>query len=131
MPADLRTGTVLIKEGTPFPEGLTCESEPCAPGWRLVQNLDAQSLDRRLHEAGWTFFHIHREINLTVFGFDERKTARKAVQQILANLNSEKSNSLEFKQVVSLPSARFLGVTYLTVCAHSRDIKENQILSPS
>jgi len=33
----IKTGTILIKEGTLLPEVLRFESEPCAPGWRLVK----------------------------------------------------------------------------------------------
>lgn len=130
MPATLKTGAVLIKRGTLIPDGLSFESEPCAPGWRLVENLDGRSLGRRIHEAGWTFFDMDGEINVTVFGFDERKTVRKAVEQILANPKSEKFNSLEITRVTSVASTRFLGVTYVTVCAHSRHIKESPILVP-
>lgn len=68
------------------------------------------------------------EINVTVFGFDERKTVYRAVEQILANLKSEEFNSLEITRVDSVASERFLGVTYLTVSARSRHIKESSIL---
>jgi hypothetical protein len=54
MPDTIKTGTILIKEGTHLPEVLRFESEPCAPGWRLVKNLDGYGLDRKIHEAGWT-----------------------------------------------------------------------------
>ena len=128
MPATLKTGTVFIKEGTLFPDGLRFESEPCAPGWRLVKNLDGHGLDREIHEAGWTFSYMNGEINVTVFGFDEQKTLFRAVEQILANLRSETFNSLEITRVDSVASERFLGVTYLTVSARSRHIKESSIL---
>jgi hypothetical protein len=39
MPDTIKMGTILIKEGTLLPELLRFESEPCAPGWRLVKNL--------------------------------------------------------------------------------------------
>jgi hypothetical protein len=123
MPATLEIGTVLIKEGTLFPDGLRCESESCARGWRLVQNLDAQSLGRKIDEVGWTFLHMDGEINVTVFGFDERKTASKAIKQTLAKLKTEKFNSLEFTRVASVASERYLGVTHLTVCAHPTEIR--------
>lgn len=124
MPATLKTGAVFIKEGTLFPDGLRFESEPCAPGWRLVKNLDGHGLDQEIHEAGWSFSYMNGEINVTVFGFDVQKTVCRAVEQILANLRSETFNSLEITRVDSVASKRFLGVTYLTVSAHSRHIQE-------
>jgi hypothetical protein len=101
MPDTVKTGTILIKEGTLLPESLRFESKPCAPGWRLVKNLNGYELGRKIHEAGWTFFGLTGEIGATVFGFDEQKTLRRAVEQILANLESAKFNSLEIMRVTS------------------------------
>ena len=56
MPDTIKTGTILIKDGTLLPESLRFESEPCVPGWRLVTDLDGYGLDRKIREAGWTFF---------------------------------------------------------------------------
>src|SRR5882724_3043994 len=109
MPDTIKTGTILIKEGTLLPESLRFESESCAPGWRLVQNLDGYELGRKIHEAGWTFFWLAGEIGATVFGFDEQKTLRRAVERILANLKSGKFNSLEITRVTS---KHFLGLPY-------------------
>jgi hypothetical protein len=95
MPDTIKTGTMLIKEGTLLPKSLRFESESCAPDWRLVQNLDGYELGQKIHEAGWSFFWQADEIGATVFGFDEQKTLRRAIEQILANLESAKFNSLE------------------------------------
>jgi hypothetical protein len=85
-------------------------------------------LDRKIHEAGWTFFGLAGEIGATVFGLDEQKTLRRAVEQILANLESAKFNSLEIMRVASEASKRFLGVRYVTVSAQSRHIQERAFL---
>jgi hypothetical protein len=125
MPDTIKTGAILIKEGTLLPEVLRFESEPCAPGWRLVKNLDGYGLGREIHKAGWTFSWQAGEIGATVFGLDEQKTLRRAVEQILANLESAEFNSLEIMRVASEASKRFLGVRYVTVSAQSRDIQES------
>jgi hypothetical protein len=125
MPDSIKTGTILIKEGTLLPAVLRFESEPCALGWRLVKNLDGCGLGRKIHEAGWTFSWRAGEIGVTVFGLDEQKTLRRAVEQILANLESAEFNSLEIMRVASEASKRFLGVRYVTVSAQSRDIQES------
>jgi hypothetical protein len=128
MPDTIKTGTILIKEGTLLPEVvLRFESEPCAPGWRLVKNLDGDGLGRKIHEAGWTFSWRAGEIGATVFGLDEQKTLRRAVGQILANLESAEFNTLEIMRVTSEASKRFLGVRYVTVSALSRHIQESAI----
>jgi hypothetical protein len=128
MPDTIKTGTILIKEGTLLPDFLRFESEPCAPGWRLVKNLDGYGLGRKIHEAGWTFSCRAGEFGATVFGLDEQKTLRRAVEQILANLESAEFNSLEIMRVASEASKRFLGVHYVTVSAQSRDIQESAFL---
>ena len=125
MPNTIKTGTILIKEGTVLPKALPFESEPCASGWRLVKNLVGYELDRKIREARWTFFYLAGEIKATAFGFDGQKTARRAVKRILANLEAEKFNSLEITRVAS---KRFLGVPYASVSAHSRHIQEGAFL---
>jgi len=82
-------------------------------------------LDRKIREAGWTFFRVAGQLGATVFGLDEQKTARRALEQILANLDSAESNSLEIMRVASEASTRFLGVRYVTVSARSRHIQES------
>ena len=125
MPDTIKTGSILIKEGTLLPEAPRFESEPYVPGWRFVKNLDGYGLDRKIHEAGWTFFCLAGEIKATVFGFDGQKTVRRAVKRILGKLKSEKFNCLEIMQVAT---KRFLGVPYASVSARSRHIQESMFL---
>jgi hypothetical protein len=128
VPDKISSGTILIREGTAVPGAVRLESEPYASGWRLVLNLDGHGLGREIHVAGWTFFCQAGEIKATVFGFDEEKMVRRAVARILANLKSEKFNSLEITRVASAASNRFLGVTYVTVSVRSRHIQESLVL---
>ncbi len=128
MPDTIKPGTILIKEGTLLPEAVPFESEPCVPGWRLVKDLDGCGLDRKIRDAGWTFFCLAGQLGATVFGIDEQKTLSRAVGQILANLESAEFNSLEIMRVTSEASKRFLGVRYVTVSAQSRHIQESAFL---
>ncbi len=124
----IKPGTILIKEGTLLPEAVRFESEPCVPGWRLVKDLDGCGLDRKIRDAGWTFFCLAGQLGATVFGIDEQKALSRAVGQILANLESAEFNSLEIMRVTSEASKRFLGVRYVTVSAQSRHIQESAFL---
>jgi len=128
MPDTIKPGTILIKEGTLLPEAVRFESEPCVPGWRLLKDLDGCGLDRKIRDAGWTFFCLAGQLGATVFGIDEQKTLSRAVGQILANLESAEFNSLEIMRVTSEASKRFLGVRYVTVSAQSRHIQESAFL---
>ena len=125
MAETINTGTILIKDGAFLPDALRFESEPRATGWRLVKNLDGYELGRKIHEAGWTFFWLAGELGATVFGFDGQRTARRAVKRILANLKLGEFNSLEITRMVS---KRFLGLSYVSISAHSRHIQENAFL---
>jgi hypothetical protein len=128
MQASIKAGTILIREGTLLPETLRLKSEPCAAGWTLIKELDGSELDRRIHEAGWTFFSLAGEISTTVFGMDEQKMARTAIERIVAKSEAKKFNSLEVVRVACGTSKRFFGVRHLTASAQSRHIQESFVL---
>ena len=125
MAEKIKAGTILIEEGSLLPESLRFESEPYPNGWRLVKNLNGYELDQKTTTAGWNFFYMAVEIKATVFGFDEEKGLRRAVNRLLTNLKSGKFNCLEITQVAA---KRFLGLPYVTVSAHPRHIQESVVL---
>ncbi len=128
MPDTIKTGTILIREGTPLPETLRFESELYSAGWRSVQALDGNAFGRKTHEVGWTFLRLTDEIGATVFGIDERKTLRRAIERVLTDQKSQRFNSLEIVRVNSATSKRFLGVLYVSVSARPRHIQESAFL---
>lgn len=128
MEETIKTGTLLIAEGALLPESLRLESEPFVYGWRLVKNLDSKELDRMINEAGWNFFYLAGAIETNVFGSDEKKTTRKAIKQVIAKLKSKSFNCLEITQVAA---KRSLGLPYVRVSAHSRQIQKSLGLSGS
>ena len=121
----IKTGTILIEEGALLPESLRVESEPYSKGWKVVKDLDGDGLDRKIREAGWTFFYMAGGVNATAFGSDLEKTIRRAVRKVLASMKSDRLNCLEIAQVAV---KRFLGLTYVTVSAHPRHIQESMFL---
>ncbi len=125
MPNEIKTGSILIEEGALLPESLRFESEPYTKGWRLVKNLDGYGLNRRISEAGWTFFYLAGEVDASVVGSDSEKTRRRAIKRMVAKLRSDKFNSLEITQV---SAKRFLGLPYVSVSAHWRNIQESLVL---
>jgi hypothetical protein len=82
-------------------------------------------MDRKLCEAGWTFFYMAGEVNAIVFGSDSEKTTRRAVKKVIANMKSDRFNCLEISQVAA---KSFLGLPYVTVAAHPRHIQESMFL---
>jgi hypothetical protein len=122
----IKLRTILITDGALLPESLLLESEPYGYGWRLVRNLDSNGLDKIISRAGWNFFYIAGLIETNAFGSDEKKTTRKAIKRIIANLKSKNFNCLE---ITRLATKRSLGLLYVSVSAHSRHIQEGQALS--
>ncbi len=122
----IRAGTVLVKQGALLPESLRFESEPYSNGWRIVKDLDGHGLDRKIREAGWTFFYMAGEVHATAVGSDLGKTTRRAVKKVIAYMKSGRLNCLEIAQVAV---KRILGLPYVTVSAHPRHIQESMVLS--
>jgi hypothetical protein len=122
----IKPGTILITEGVLLPESLLLESEPYAYGWRIVKKLDSKGLDQIISRAGWNFFYIASVIETNALGSDEKKTTRRAINRIIANLKSKNFNCLEITRVAA---KRSLGLTYVSVSAHSRHIQAGQALS--
>jgi hypothetical protein len=125
MAQTIEIGTLLVKAGTLLPESLHLESDPYLKGWRLVKNLDSSGMDRKLCEAGWTFFYMAGEVNAIVFGCDSEKKTRRAVKKVITNMKSDRFNCLEISQVAA---KGFLGLPYVTVSAHPRHIQESMFL---
>lgn len=121
----IESGSILVKEGTLFPEGIQLESESYYPGWSSVKGLEGFALDRKAHAAGWTFFYLAGEGRATVIGREGHETVRKAIKQILAGLKSDEFNSLEVTGVVF---KHLLGVPYATVAFHIRNMQEGMFL---
>jgi len=128
VPDITEAGRIFIREGTLLPKTLQIESEPYAPGWRSVKNLDGYELGRKIHAAGWTIFCLAYETKAIVFGIDGEKMVRRAIERILVNRTPERFNSLEIVRVASLASKRFLGIRHVTVSAQSRHIQEGPVI---
>jgi hypothetical protein len=125
MPSTIRAGTIFIREGAELPQAVRIESELYITGWRLVKNLEAYGLDRKIRQAGWNFFCHAGKVKAITFGRDAQKMVRQAVRRILGRVNSENFNSVEITRVAI---QRFLGVPYLSVSARPRHIQEGVCL---
>jgi hypothetical protein len=124
----IKAGTVLFKEGTLLPNGLTFDSEPFSPGWRSIKSLDGYAIGRKIPDVGWAFFYMAGENRTTAIGREGQKTVLRATKKILAGLKSEKSNSIEITNVVF---KTFLGMPYARVSFHLRNLQQGVFLSGS
>jgi hypothetical protein len=117
----IEAGTVLIEEGAYVPESLRLDSARDAQGWKAVEPADRHKLERNISRAGLIFFLMADEIKATVFGFDQQKAVRAALQQIIASVRLQGCNSLQITQVAA---KSFLRIPFVSVSARSRHIQE-------
>src|SRR2546423_15442573 len=104
----IKTGTLLIEDGTILPKSLLLESQAFGAGWTSITNVRAQ-FEKELVASGWTFFFMANRMQATVFGFDRQKTVHTAVKRILASAEPQACNCLEITEVTM---NSFLGLAF-------------------
>lgn len=122
MAQTIQVGTILMKEWPGMAQLLNLESEPCSGEWSLLKVLDGFALDRRIHAAGWNFFFMAADIKVMFLGSIGAGKIQKALNRILEKVKQQQFNGLEITEIVA---KRFLGVSYVTVSAHSRHMQQS------
>ena len=122
----ITTGTLFLADGVQLPNSVLIESNSYIHGWRVVTNLNSYGMNQKIVKEGWNFFFLAGRLKAFAFGSDEEKTTRKAVRQVIAEMQSTAFNCLEITQV---KAKRFLGFPYMSVSAYSRHIQESPIFS--
>jgi hypothetical protein len=122
MAQTVQAGTILMKEWPGMTTLLGLESEPCSAGWSLLKVLDAFSLDRKIHAAGWNFFFMATEVKVMFFGSLGAAKIQNALKRILKKVKEQHFNGLEVTEIVS---RHFLGVPYVTISAHPRHMQQS------
>jgi hypothetical protein len=125
MASKIQVGSILMKEWPGKPQLLGLESEPCSGEWSLLKIMDGFTVDRKIHAAGWNFFFMAPEFNVSFFGTIGAEKIQKALARILAKVKPQHFNSLE---VTGIVARSFLGVPYVTVSAHSRHMQQSCFL---
>lgn len=125
MAHQVNVGSLFFKTSAVLPEVWPFDSESYASGWRVLTNIDACGLNRKLRRQAWTVFFIEGRIEASALGLYGEKALGKAVSRLLTKLNAVKFNAAE---IVEVTAKKFMGLPYLTVCAHSRQIEESQSL---
>jgi hypothetical protein len=118
----VQVGAILMKEWPGMTQLLGLESEPCSGEWNLLKVLDAFTLDRKIHAAGWNFFFMAAEVKVMFFGSVGAVKIQNALTRLLGKVKAQQFNGLEVTQIVA---RRFLGVPYVTVSAHSRHAQQS------
>jgi hypothetical protein len=118
---NIKAGTMMIEESLLLPEALRLDSEPYAGTWKIVNGLDSSRLDEEIRKYGWNCFFVGGQITVHVVGWRKKAMTRRAVKRLLAIVKSRWFNSAE---ITSVASGYFLGVPYIALSGHSRQIQQ-------
>jgi hypothetical protein len=122
-----KPGLVLMQTGTLMPTSMPLTDGAYSPGWKFIENLDGNALDRDLRKSKWNFFFIAGGLHATAWGRGNENTARKATIKVLAKSKLKKFNCFEITHV---HMRHFLGIPYVDVEGHSRHVQQKSGLTP-
>jgi hypothetical protein len=125
---DLVVGAVMTRSGTIFPGSARVQEDSYLPGWGLIRSVGGPDLDRKIRDAGWSFFFMAGSIQANAWGRQDEKTARTAMRRVLAKVKSSTFNCLE---ITELSTRILFGIPYTHVTAHSRHVQTSCYLGPA
>jgi hypothetical protein len=123
----ITAGNILVQEGTNLPRSLLLEADSDSNGWATVKDTPS-TFEKKVDAAGWTFFFMAGEIKTTSFGFDKQKALRAALRRLIADVKSQRCNSIEMRDVLG---KSFLRIPYVSVSAHARHLQKDRLFSGS
>ena len=103
------------------------EGDPCPDSWiSVAHNLTARLLETNLQGGGWTFFYMAKAITGRAFGFTPEKVIEAALGRLIAKAKLQHCNSVQIDSVVT---RSFLGIPFVDVAAHPRQIQKGMVFS--
>jgi hypothetical protein len=123
----ITAGSILIEKGTPLPQFFRAETDPYPNAWIAIgSSLNFHEREDELAAAGWTFLYMASKVRATAFGFDRPSMVDRALKRLIAGARLQKCNCLEIDEVAM---HSFLGIPYVSVSAHSRNIQKGLVFS--
>lgn len=120
-------GTLLMREGFLLPDSAQIETFIYSSTWRVLAETDTSKLASRLSLAGLHLFFVAGELKVIQLGWGA-DAVRRGIKRILALSCKE---SLNCTEITHITSARFLGVPYIAILAHSFHIQKGTVLQSS
>ena len=121
----IKSGTVLIENGTLLPKSVVLSREAYSKGWASVAN-SRLDLEKDIRDAGWTFFFLAGAIHSNVFGFNAETAVHTAVERLIQDARALNCNCLQIGEVTM---KSFLGLPFASVSAHSRHIQRERVFA--
>ncbi len=114
-------GTLIVPSGIALPASGSVKTSFCCTGWRMITNMDARGLDKRMNDMGWTCFQRAAPESANALGFGGARTLEKALRAIVSRFGVTKFNCLEITQITQ---RNFAGISYVHVAAGARNIRQ-------
>jgi len=125
MLSPLKIGTVLVQTDVVLPDSVWVQKETYCPGWQAITNLNGDDLDRQIRRDGWNFIFMGGALQGTSWGSWSGTAIRCAAIRILKKTQATKLNAFE---ITGIHARRFLGVPYVIVTGHSRQVQKSTVL---
>ena len=118
----IKPGTILMAREGLHPRLFALDEEPHSTGWRTLRNsINSHDFEQELASHGWSVFYIGSPVRTTKFGFDRTKVMDAALKRLIRDAKRKSCNSLEIDYV---ETRSLLGVSYVTVSGHLRQIQK-------
>lgn len=121
---DVRAGSVLLHPNAGLPESVHFRSKQYG-AWKILTGVNGSEVERSLSEAGWHFFFIVPATSAGAMSSDRNKAVRRGLKRILTQTEAQNFNALE---IVEITTRHFLGLYYVRVVAHLRQVKHSPYL---
>lgn len=117
----IKNGTLIVAEGLALPPTCDLKTHPFCTGWKTVMNMEANGVDKRFSEMGWTCFQKASSGSVNMVGFGNAHTLIKAFQRIVRDNGRVKFNCMEITEAIQ---KNFMGISYVHLAARARNIKQ-------
>ena len=119
----LGNATLLVAPDTALPARWTLDGDAVASGWfRVCSTFTDRELDRELGAARWTLLFMAGAIRAKAFGWSMPRTVTACVTRLIAEARRQGCNCV---QVDSVTMHSFLGIPYVLLVGHSRNIQKD------
>jgi hypothetical protein len=95
----IAAGSIMVAGGMHLPSSIVLQDETDSNGWAAIEDA-RPTFEKKVQEAGWTFFFMAGEIKAITFGFDKEKAIRTALKRLIADVKSQHCNSIEITRVI-------------------------------
>lgn len=121
---ELGRGDILLEMiEAPRPASLLFRGAPLLSGWAAVANVRSV-FEGEMRAAGWIFFFMAGEVEVSALGFDQSKALRRSVARLAGHAKARNCNALEIAQITR---SRFLGVSRVSISAHVRHLQKGSV----